>query len=408
MSPSVLITLIFGAVFLPVLVFTSTALLGRSTRDPSDPPDTAEDFLLAGRQISPGDFINSSTGYMLQVSTTFYFIFWGYNYGFSNIFYMLSWAAGIFVLGLFAGQLVRLRVEYTTLPALLSESKSGPLQVLASLVTMLSFAGVFYVEAFFTTDLVMAGAGAQLAQSGGQIGQAWWAVFSIITLVTAAYSMLGGLRKVVANDVWQLSFAYLGLSIVFCLLLSATYRTNPSDGLLMSFLCTVMLLSIMLCDRRLFDGRIKFASLALSLVLVLSVSAANFPDLSDLQFRTALAGPFQQILQPWGWFTLLGFTLTNLVWQFSDSSVFQRISALRLSGDKPAAERELRRAVSSLAVVSPLTWSLGIVLGMLIKTSGIVSAEPGAEYVALIEYFRTQIDAGQYLFLVGLLALNAA
>jgi hypothetical protein len=75
-----------ASVFVPVIVFAFIAAF-KDERVPrlATPAERDDDYMLAGRTASSADIINSSAGYMLQVSTTFYFIFWGYYYGLSNL-----------------------------------------------------------------------------------------------------------------------------------------------------------------------------------------------------------------------------------------------------------------------------------------------------------------------------------
>jgi len=405
MTEAGLIMTIFAAVLLPVVIFSVSALMATHPKDLQQSDIQSEEFLLASRSISPGDFVNSSTGYMLQVSTTFYFIFWGYNYGFSNVFYMITWAAGIFLFSLFAARLIEYRVDHTTLPRLLSFNRSRLLRIVAAAATILSFVGVIYVESYFTADLVLTGTGGQSSAGSATFSPTWWVVLSIVLVLTVAYSAMGGLRKVVANDVWQLSFSYLGLSGVFAYLLDLTYRSSASDGLLMSGLLLAILLILIGFDRRILDGKIKLFALIISAGLIAGVTVSHIAAGLGPLAASTLPGPLHQVSESWGWFTLLGFTVTNLFWQFADSSVLQRISALRLADDQATARIELRRALRALAVVSPLTWSLGIILGMLIRTAAIGVSGPGAEYFALVENLRQGALAGEIIPLLVLSAL---
>lgn len=405
LTQSSIIVYVLLATFIPVLIFSASAMLAAGPKIKNQ-EELADDFLLAGRNLSVGDFVNSSTGYMLQVSTTFYFIYWGYNYGFSNIFYLLSWAAGILVFGAFARRLVELRVDYSTLPYLLSGDSDRVVRTLASIATVASFIGVFYVEAYFAADLITGAAGLQVrdATSDSASGQ-WWIIFIMISTVTAAYSMLGGLRKVVANDLYQLAFSYVGLNTVFALLVHKAFERSGSGGLLTALICIGIMLTILLTDRRIFEGWVKGVAVIGSIAVVGGVLLFNLPTANLSDPLPDIPGLFKQISEPWGWFTLLGFTITNIAWQFSDSSVFQRIAALKLSENKDKAELEVKRALRSLAIVSPITWGMGIVLGMLIRAAGVGVSEPGTEYFQLVEFLRSAAISGNELALIALLAM---
>lgn len=321
---------------------------------------------------------------------------------------MLSWAAGIVLLGAFSRRLLEVRLSYSTLPSFLANDRSAVVRIAASIATVLSFVGVIYVEAFFATDLVAAAAG--IADHSLQVGSTsqWWLIFAVITGATAIYSMLGGLRKVVANDVWQLAFAYAGVTAVFAILIDRTFERSAFDGLLMSLLCLAIFVTILIYDRKIFDGNVKLVSLIACIGIILWVGVAGVMKFNNYNVETTIPGLFAQVSEPYGWITLLGFTITNVLWQFADSSTFQRIAALRLSKDPLTGEREIRRAIRSLAVVSPLTWGLGIVLGMLIKTAGIPVPTGGSEYGQLVETLRVGVLAGNIPMLITLLGLVIA
>ena len=55
--------------------------------------------------------------------------------------------------------------------------------------------------------------------------------------------------------------------------------------------------------------------------------------------------PFGSMLQePYGWAPMLGFTIINLIWQFSDYTAYHRISLLAL----PSSERERVRHIEDI------------------------------------------------------------
>lgn len=406
MSQSLFITLVFLAVFAPVLIFSLVALFASGDPDAAIANESEEHFLLADRKINIGDYVNSSTGYMIQVSTTFYFVFWGYNYGFSNILYMISWALGILWFSLWARRLVEVRLLFTTIPSLISDEQHSYLQKWASIATILSFAGVFYVEGYFTADLisVIASSSADSNKNSSE----WWAVFSIVVISVTLYSLLGGMRKVVDTDTWQLSFAYIGLGVVFSVLLHKTYQVSVSTGIVLSVICLLIYAILLLQDRALMEGKVKKYSILLSFISILGVTAVGMRadafsllSVSDIN----IPGLFHQVSEPWGVVTLFGFALLNIFWQFADSSNFQRIASLQLQGDEHDAERALKKAIRSLAIVSPLTWGLGIILGMLIRSAQISVNGIGSEYQGLVDFLRSEALTGSPIGLVALAGL---
>jgi Na+/proline symporter len=345
MNEQTFIILIFAAVFFPVLFYSLIAIWNESKSvAEGGSKSKLDDFLLAGRHVQKGDFVNSSTGYMLQVSTTFYFIYWGYNYGFSNIFYVISWSLGIFLFSALASRLIRFREKFTTLPGLLSDNENGWLKRVAAFAAVLSFLGVFYVEAYFTADLISQsmGSGESAQQSVRPIN--WWIIFSAIAVCVAFYSSLGGLRKVYATDTWQLSCAYIGIAGIISLLLATSFSKVPLTASILALLSLAIYLVFLFTDRGLKDGKVKRFAVLISLAIIGVPILLNINNFTLSGGDVLIAGPFKQIVEPWGWFTLLGFVILNSLWQFADGSNFQRIASLELPEDRSSATIELRRS----------------------------------------------------------------
>jgi len=186
-----------------------------------------DDYLISSRDVKQADFINSSAAYMLQVSTTFYFVFWGYNYGLSNIWYLLSWAVGLLLFSRFAPTLISIRTRYETLPSYLAEGRSSTLRHVASTITIVSFLAIFYVESYFCADFVSILANLVRTRVPYRLGGF---SFSINTS-TVLYSLFGGMRRVIVTDRWQISFAYFCIAIIFAYLLPKAFLLSPLDGI---------------------------------------------------------------------------------------------------------------------------------------------------------------------------------
>jgi Na+/proline symporter len=406
MNEAWLISIVFASVTVPIVIFLFVALFSNGEKDATaDNATNARSYLLAGGTASDGDFINSSTGYMIQVSTTFYFIYWGYNYGMSNIFYLLSWAAGILLFARFAGALYQSRSSASSIPSLLHDSTARYLKPIAALAAILSFCGVFYVEAYFTADLLSGFS--NISGATNSFSPPWWTVFTLIVLVVALYSILGGLKKVIATDVWQLSFAYFGFAVVFSYLLNLSFSVSSVTAYVLSAIVIAIYLAFLIFDRGLNDGRVKRISILASLLLIAGTVILNLASHPQGSTDILISGLFKQIVEPWGWFTLAGFVLLNSLWQFADSSNLQRISALSLDGDPEYEVPRLKKMIRSLAIVSPLTWGLGIILGMLIRAAAIKVGGPGAEYQGLISMLRQSALSGDVLAILVIVSLTA-
>jgi hypothetical protein len=95
----------------------------------------------------------------------------------------------------------------------------------------------------------------------------------------------------------------------------------------------------------------------------------------------------------------------NIFWQFCDNSNLQRIASLNLPQNEEESSRRIKRAIQGLIVVSPLTWGLGIVLGMLVKATGAVDVPVGTEYLALLTFIRDAALGGSFLAFITVIAL---
>ncbi len=403
MSTETYFIAILASVFGPAIFFAAVGLLAPNQASDERGKDFEEEYLLAGRSATSSDFLSSSAGYMLQVSTTFYFIFWGFNYGLSNVFYLISWALGIFIFARFAPELIVFRAKHRSLPEFIAGGRHSIGRKAVAIATLLCFVGVFYVEAFFTADFVAAIASIEKApQFGSGI---WWVLFATITLLVFLYSSIGGLKKVVLTDTWQLCAAYLGMAVIFSYLLLKTFKVDQSTGAFLALLCVLLYGALLLYGGKDDESVVKRVSLTVSLLIVLAATFFGLRLGDGFSSSINVAGPLKQISEPWGIVTLLGFTLINLLWQFCDNSNFQRIGALNLPEDSQLAEERLAKVIRQLIVISPITWGLGIVLGMLIKASALVVATPGTEYQVLIEALKSEAMGGSIFALFAICAV---
>jgi len=162
------------AFFIPVVAFTYIGLtnLTLHTRDQTNSIDIDEYFLVGG-EATESNYIHSSVAYNLQISTTFYFVYWGYNYGLSNVFYLFAWAAGIYIFQRASPQLLSFRKNYETLPSLLQGTNGPALRVLSAVLSIVALIGLVYVEAYFAAEFTAA---AVFPDLEGNSTAPWWAV----------------------------------------------------------------------------------------------------------------------------------------------------------------------------------------------------------------------------------------
>jgi Na+/proline symporter len=406
MNPATYSALFLAFFFVPLAVFSVVAVLARPIDGGTQHASELDDYLISSRDVKHSDYINSSAAYMLQVSTTFYFVFWGYNYGLSNIWYLVSWGLGLWCFSRFSSDLIQIRRQFETLPSYLAHGRRNFVRYVASGVTIASFLAIFYVESFFCVDFI-----SKLANPGSDESpdSVWWVFFFILTGLTVTYSLFGGMRRVVITDRWQISFAYVCISIILGYLIQRSFAVSPISAVCVALLIALVFGALFWCNRGHRNRFIVQISVLAGLLIVLVVAYVSFrrPDLAN-PGDVMIAGPFRQVSERWGWVTLLGFTIINVLWQFCDNSNYQRIASLDLSQDLRDATRDLRGLISRLIWVSPLTWGLGIVLGIAIRTAGISVPQTGGEYIALLASIKDAALHGDLFALTAVLALSAA
>ncbi len=192
-----------------LLIFIAIGSL-RNTPDPS-----VREFFFMGRSATPNQYTDTTVGYSLQVAVTIYFVYFGYKYGWDNVYFVLTWCAG-FALFAWVMPIVApiLRTKPTMLAMLALQAKN--LRLVAIFLLVCSLAGLIYTELFFSAQFlsnVAVAAGSNLSQTG-----TYWTSFALLAVCTLVYASLGGARKVVVTEKLQLGLAYISLAIVLWLL----------------------------------------------------------------------------------------------------------------------------------------------------------------------------------------------
>ncbi|WP_415910041.1 hypothetical protein [Oleiharenicola sp. Vm1] len=398
-------TLVLLTFLLPIACFSIYGFW-RST-DESEGNSLDDRFLHASQKTKKGDISASTVSYMLQISTTFYFIYWGYNYGASNILYLISWGIGMWLFSLYAPRLLAVRSSYVTLAGFLSSPFAAPCRRIVGGLIAFFFLGLFYVETSFASDFLSK----LFAQSKTYPETAvWWVFFFALGISVFCYSILGGMRKVVATDKVQLSMAYVGFAIVFCLLLPNVVARSGLTGILLWIISTALYAVLFFYSRGDRSTPLVRLSLVISLFIIVTAGLFYKPWQGNMSAGVDIEGLFKQLLEPYGWVTLLGFTLANILWQFADGSNYQRIASLELDDLKTEEEKHarIRDLFLGLVVVSPLTWGFGIILGIFLRASGTVTAASGEEYVSFLNSLSAGVVAGNSVSLVIAIALGTA
>jgi len=240
--------------------------------------DSFASFYKMDRSATADEYRDTTVAYSLQIAVTAYFIYWGYTYGWGNLFYIGTWYLGLFALSLACPRLLAAVNNHDTLFEFIA-SASRPLRTIAAVVTSISLIGLVYVELFFTARFTSTAVAA-----GGEPGQAavwFWIVFVGIGISAALYTAIGGMRKVVATDQLQIGAAYLSSAIVLLSLLSAMWLSEPVAALLIAAAAIVTYLGIGLSSgwARLWTGVNRMAVISgLIILVVISYLALRWPE----------------------------------------------------------------------------------------------------------------------------------
>jgi len=383
------------AIFLPAMFFIYLGLSKVSSTT-----DKALFYCLSG-QATSSDYTQSTVAYMLQTATTFYFIYWGYNYGMANFFYIVSWLLGILLLMRFSKSFTLLfKNKYTTLAQFINGEKLNALKPLVTFVSILGFSAIIYVETYYAS---MFGSEVVTSSFNEGIIDIWWIFLITFLLVSFLYSVYGGMEKVYYTDKLQLGVAYLGFCMVFSYLINISFINNPKSALLVAIMIVFMLVFLVIEDikHRYFGFKFKLLTIGSFIFCISAINgmlSADFSVSSDI----GIPGPFTQLQESYGWVTLLGFTILNLGWQFCDNSNYQRIASIKSNITDSEINKSIRKAIRSTLFSSPLTWAFGIFLGMLIRVSGIEVSEVGSEAVSFISSSHLLASQGEIFPLVGL------
>lgn len=387
--------LVFVAFCVPIIGFVLFALTTRTSTSLPNGKEYFDDFLVTSRTAPVTDVGESTVAYMLQISTTFYFVFWGFRYGLANIGLIISWAVGIWLFSLYAKQLLMVQENFETLAHFLSSHRISKVRRAFGLLTALFFLGLIYVETYFAADFLSALFAVEAQASKVTL---WWIFFIFLLVSVACYSFIGGMRKVIETDRIQLAIAYISFAVVFAYLVPPAISKNLPTGLLVWLVTVSIYLLIHHRMRAGASSNLVRVSLRLSILIMVAsiLFAAPWNSNQPLSQPLLIGGPLKQILEPWGWFTLLGFTIANLLWQFGDSSNYQRIKCLAVKSDENQEQRvrALEEMLKRVTYVAPLTWGFGIVLGMLLSAAGIIQPADGEEYASFLTHLAEGVVGG--------------
>ena len=388
------------SVYIPIVFFMIIGLSKRSSN-----LNTSLGFYKGGREALTKEYRDTTVAFSLQVAVTVYFIYWGFHYGWGNLFYIFSWYIGLFIFYKFAKYLLPAIKSFDTMFQFISSKSGKSVQKLLSILTILSLLGLVYVEIFMTSDFVSKTIKSDLNISDSSMW--FWISLVVITFSSISYTSLGGFKRVVATDTVQLSFAYIASSILFISLFPYLIK-NSIFTLLVIAIPTILIYWLIGYNGKKNKGSSTYAFLSsyllfFSLVLIIIL---NFSSLKLNLTNILPKGLFSQINEPWGWVPLIGFCISNIIWQFSDYTAYHRLSGLHLPENKDQQLKFIEGCLKSTLITSPLTWGIGIVLGMAIYSCNIIDPNSLNVFNDFIDFLIKKSHSGMFFSKLGLISLG--
>ncbi len=388
-----------------VLFFVCVALLSRPDCDDSD------GFYRMKRLATRSDYGVSTVAYSLQTAVTVYFIYWGFQYGVANIGFVLTWMMGLLLFSYLVKRIALHIPTFNTLIALIANS-SKALKFTSVVLNLGVIIGLIYSELFFASSFF--GAASSGAQTGNTYAAHFWIIFIFLAVSALVYVSYGGVRKVIQTDYYQLAIAYISYGVLLACFLPAVAEqsvvtcrvlASVAGGCFLLIACSTAISKLHL-PRTLPDKAALLSGILLLIVGFVFASGAT----GNLKLADTVPGLSSMFLNPGGFAPLVSFGLANLLWQFSDYTAYQRLSTLPVDSNQSTHVQALRKAIHATALASPITWSLGIILGVALRGTGWIPLDTPDVFGAFVAIL-TQSQGGVWLaaqvalaaFLVGVL-----
>jgi len=388
---------------------------------------STNEFFLMDRSAAVKQYNDTTVAYSTQVAVTVYFFYWGFRYGLSNIMFIASWFLGLLVFGLSAAPLAKFvsSVDFDGSLFSLISSKSRALRSTMGGLFIVSLIGLLFTEVYLTATFVN---GVTLARRVPSVAPNFyfWVSFIFLAVAVLWYCSLGGMRKVVATDTWQISIAYVGMAVLTAALAPSINGYAGTSAMMfveigMSILFILMAALPSITSRFVQKNpRFRYTSTTVVTLIALITSAAicfspvvalprnigtaNLLPASTFSFPKGILTIFAD---PFGWAPVVGFTIINMVWQFSDYTAFHRLAILSLPEDLNSRETKIRESIFATMFNSPLTWGLGIFAGMAVSATNLVpstSTDVFNDFVSQAAKYANAGNTSLQLCLVGLAA----
>lgn len=306
----------------------------------------------------------------------------GYYYGYWTLVVPLAWCAGFLLLALAAGRLDAFLQAPQTLHNYLGESHGGlqslggrALVRVAAIATLLGLGGALFAELGYTADLVQ-------HLLNRSVGFRYLLMFCLLASALL-YVLPGGFRAVVNTDAHQLPIAYIGLATFLAAIIYVGMRAGASGAqptlmgiIAFATIALAVVAGIVTAEKHAASTRVM--AVVVPLVSLALVAGAYLFGSSSHPGQPTNIPRDVWTPQPMLPLAALSLVLANGLWQFVDLSAFQRLTAIRLPSDKKSRTRSLRQAILWTALESPISWCIGIAIGVGLGQIGTFGGVDGA------------------------------
>ena len=345
-------------------------------------PKTSEEYHYAARKLPPEDFVDTTIMYALQVAAISLFATWGYLHGLYSLLVPFFWGLGYIIISflLWQGKLDSLIYSdsFKTIHQFIGGNKYSAVGKVAAVITLLSISGPAMFEAFFTSAVIK---NSQIIIGNSSMNAESLAI--IFLVMSTIYMLRGGFTGAVRLDKIQLASGYvLFVAFVSVLLMSLNISLNSSsDSAIVCILSILLFLTaITIFIFRISLGRSTHradayglgctfvASLlplypAVNSFSIGSLLSINKIDLSNFFFPSSFTVP-----------ALVSLFIANVFYQLVDVGNWQRILAVDVNLDgvddverKSKYKSLLSASLNNIAISSPLTWIVAILLGLCVR-----------------------------------------
>jgi len=171
--------------------------------------ESVDDFFLAGRKLSKGNFVLNAVGTNYSFLTVvFVLAFWGFAFGGGAWWSIITFALSFFLFAIqrfsLAGETEFLKDGNTVHEFIGNRFNSSLLRVVASLATSFAYLGYFIASIYIAASFF-----------APALGVSSWTLILFLAFATIVYTTLGGFKSVVKTDIIQFFLILLGSGLIF-------------------------------------------------------------------------------------------------------------------------------------------------------------------------------------------------